>query len=481
MSALAPQSEPRSQPPVPPAIGGAVVSPAAALAQASPLAERRRFPLLLRFFEPAPPVPVTLTDAAEIQAQQRYWQRRGMGATLLCCAVFYFVRKNLSIAMPVMEKSLGFTKVDLGWFLTLHGVLYGVSKFVNGFFGDRCNVRAFMVTGLVLSAVVNVCFGFSSAVAALGFFWMINGWFQGMGFPPCARAFTHWVPPRELATKMSIWNASTNIGAGLVVVMCSYLLSYFGNWRLCFFVPATIAFLCAMFLWFALPDTPPSVGLPEVQGTQVNTAANDSDDWKVVAVKYVFSNPYIWLLGVANFFVYTIRYAMLDWGPTLLTQAKHLQLTNAGWMVAGFEISGMTGALIGGWLADRLFGGRRVRACVFYMALAGVSVLLFWKVAGQSAWLNNFFLCCSGFFIYGPQCLISIAAANLATKRAAATAVGLTGIFGYASTTLSGQGLVKLVQTYGWNAAFIGMLIVAAIGTLACALGWNAKAHGYGD
>ena len=103
---------------------------------------------------------------------------------------------------------------------------------------------------------------------------MINGWFQGMGFPPCARAFTHWVPPRELATKMSIWNASTNIGAGAVVVMCGYLLSYYGNWRLCFFVPAAIAFLCAVFLWFALPDTPPSVGLPEVEGTQSQTAAD---------------------------------------------------------------------------------------------------------------------------------------------------------------------------------------------------------------
>ncbi len=444
-----------------------------------PAAGGKRFPLLLRFFEPAPPVPVTLTDPAQIAAQHRAWQRRVMVATIVGYATFYFVRKNLSIAMPVMEKSLGITKVDLGLFLTLHGVLYGVAKFVNGFFGDRCHVRTFMVTGLLLSAVVNICFGFSSAVVALGFFWMINGWFQGMGFPPCARAFTHWVPPKELATKMSIWNASTNIGAGLVVVMCSYLLSYYHNWRLCFFVPAGIALVCSVFLWFTLPDTPPSVGLPEVAGTQSKQVAGESDDWKAVAVKYVFSNPYIWLLAVANFFVYTIRYAMLDWGPTLLTQAKHLELTHAGWMVAGFEISGMTGALIGGWLTDRFFGGRGFRSCVFYMAMAGVSVLLFWKVAGQSVWLNTLLLCCSGFFIYGPQCLISIAAANLATKRAAATAVGLTGLFGYASTTLSGVGLGKLVQTYGWNAAFIGLLIVAAIGTLACALGWNAKAHGY--
>jgi len=172
---------------------------------------------------------------------------------------------------------------------------------------------------------------------------------------------------------------------------------------------------------------------------------------------------------------------VLDWGPTLLTQAKHLQLTNAGWMVAAFEISGMIGALIAGWLTDRLFGGRGFRSCVFYMAMAGISILLFWKIAGESIWLNTLLLCLSGFFIYGPQCLISIAAANLATKRAAATAVGLTGMFGYASTTLSGIGLGKLVQTYGWDAGFIGMLIVAAIGTLVCALGWKARAHGYND
>jgi OPA family glycerol-3-phosphate transporter-like MFS transporter/OPA family sugar phosphate sensor protein UhpC-like MFS transporter len=445
----------------------------------SPAAAPKRFPVLLRMFEPAPAIEPITTDPEEIKVRHRAWERRIIVATIIGYATFYFVRKNLSIAMPVMETSLGISKTDLGLFLTLHGVLYGVAKFVNGFFGDRCHVRTFMVTGLVLSAVVNVCFGMSSAVATLGFFWMINGWFQGMGFPPCARAFTHWVPPRELATKMSIWNASTNIGAGAVVVMCSYLLSHYGNWRLCFFVPAAIALVCSVFLWFTLPDTPPSVGLPEVQGTQSKSAPGDSEDWKAIAVKHVFSNRYIWLLAAANFFVYTIRYAVLDWGPTLLTQAKHLQLTHAGWMVAAFEISGMTGALIGGWLTDRLFGGRGFRACVFYMAFAGVSVFLFWKVAGQSFWLNTLFLCLSGFFIYGPQCLISIAAANLATKRAAASAVGLTGLFGYASTVLSGWGLGKLVQTYGWDAGFKGMLIVAAIGTFLCALGWRAKPHGY--
>ena len=88
-------------------------------------------------------------------------------------------------------------------------------------------------------------------------------------------------------------------------------------------------------------------------------------------------------------------------------------------------------------------------------------------------------LCTAGFFIYGPQALVGIIVANLATKRAAATAVGLTGIFGYASTVLSGWGLGRLVEIGGWDAGFQGMIIMAVVGTALFAFAWTAKAHGY--
>jgi OPA family glycerol-3-phosphate transporter-like MFS transporter/OPA family sugar phosphate sensor protein UhpC-like MFS transporter len=69
--------------------------------------------------------------------------------------------------------------------------------------------------------------------------------------------------------------------------------------------------------------------------------------------------------------------------------------------------------------------------------------------------------------------------ASTVTKRAAATAIGLTSIFGYASTVLSGWGLGALVQRYGWNVAFEGLIVVAALGSILFAMAWNAKAHGY--
>jgi len=120
-----------------------------------------------------------------------------------------------------------------------------------------------------------------------------------------------------------------------------------------------------------------------------------------------------------------------------------------------------------------------MRVGVFYMILAGIFIYLFWKVAGESRLWNSVLLCGAGFFIYGPQCLIGVAAAKLATKRAAATAVGLTGLFGYFSTILSGWGLGWLVKHHGWNAGFAGLIIVAIIGTLFFITAWPAKADGY--
>ena len=438
---------------------------------------------LLGIFQPAPPVPATLTAPAEIAAKYSRWQTRVLFFSIVGYATFYLVRKNLGIAMPFMGKDLGITKEALGLFLTLHGVLYGVSKFLNGFLADRANARTFMAVALIASALLNVFFGFSAAVTALGLIWMLNGWFQGMGFPPCARLIANWFPPKQLATRFSIWNMSHNIGSILVVLLCGFLVSgsfFAPDWRLCFFVPAAIAIVIAILLWFMLPDTPPSVGLPEFEGTHVDLPEKKShEDFKAFLFQQVFRNKYIWMLSVANFFVYTIRYAVFDWGPTMLLEAKHIKIMHAAWMIAGFEAFGLIGALLGGWITDRFLGSRPARACIVYMALAGVSVLLLWKIQTQSELLITGLLCATGFFVYGPQCLLAIACVNLATKRAAATAVGLTSIFGYASTVLSGWGLGFVVQHYGWNAGFAGLVGCAAIGTLLFAACWPAKAHGY--
>ena len=72
--------------------------------------------------------------------------------------------------------------------------------------------------------------------------------------------------------------------------------------------PSAIAFAGAIGLVLFLRDTPTSVGLPELEGTETGngTAEGAADrkgaEYKAFLMKHVFRNPLIWTLGVANFF-----------------------------------------------------------------------------------------------------------------------------------------------------------------------------------
>ena len=95
----------------------------------------------------------------------KYWQMRTIIATMVGYALFYFVRKNFSLAMPGLEADLGISKTSLGIFLTLNGLIYGFSRFANGILADRMNARWYMAVGLALCALANFAFGFGEDVS----------------------------------------------------------------------------------------------------------------------------------------------------------------------------------------------------------------------------------------------------------------------------------------------------------------------------
>jgi len=158
---------------------------------------------ILSFLNVAPDVP-RITDPEKMQKSYKYWRFRVMYAMLFGYIGFYFVRKSLAVAMPVIEQEFNIPKAHLGLILTAFGVTYGISKFINGFAGDRTNPRYFMALGLICSAVINVFFGLSSGVIAFGIFWILNGWFQGMGWAPNSSTLVNWYSAKERGVRFSI-------------------------------------------------------------------------------------------------------------------------------------------------------------------------------------------------------------------------------------------------------------------------------------
>lgn len=423
----------------------------------------------------------------------KHWQWRVIICSMIGYAMFYFVRKNFSFAIPLLSEQYGITNASFGIIMTIGGLIYGVSKFINGILGDRTNARWHLVIGLSVCVATSVVLGFSDKLSALftgttegpnfvggmvivmGAMYIINQIFQGCGFAPCNHLMVSWVPPKELATKMSIWNTSHSIGAFIAAVICGYLT----QWQLCFWVPAAISFVGIFFIIVTLRNTPSSVGLPElpkVEGELDDEENKDPKVFKEFLMKKVFLNPVIWVLAITDLFVYIVRFAILDWGPKMLTEMG-LSQQMSGWTVAIFELAGCAGMLCAGFISDKFFHSRSQRVCAVEFALVAVCLVALHFIQDMnSPVLFLVVLALAGFLLYGPQALLGVVASNIATKKAASSAVGLIGLMSYLSTIVTGYGFGAIADKMGgWHWIYIAMAGVSIVGTILIATVWFIK------
>ncbi len=403
-------------------------------------------------------------------------------------AAYYFVRKNFSFAIPdlQLEENGGFSKKQLGFAFSALSIAYGFSKFLMGNISDRSNARYFLSIGLVLSAFTMIFMGIvpfaTSSIGLMFGLLFINGWVQGMGWPPCGRVVAHWYSVRERGTAMSIWNLAHNVGGFLVGPLTVLALELFSDWHAKLYFPGLVAILFAFVAFLFVRDTPQSVGLPAIE--EYNNDYPKSYDAKTqekefsakeIFFKYVFNNRLLWFIAIANAFVYLVRNGIINWAPTFLQEAKNYTQAEAAWASGGYELAAIPGTLLCGVMSDKLFKGRRAPVTIIYMFFTLLGVIVYWKTSNHHL-LQNLSLWAIGFFIYGPVMLIGVQAIDLVPKKAAGTAAGLTGLFGYfIGDLLANAALGGLVDSYGWDACFITIAISSILAIFFTAFTWNRE------
>jgi phosphoglycerate transporter family protein len=421
------------------------------------------------------PAAAPIQDPAEIDRLYRYWRLRVMYSAMTGYALFYFVRLNLSFAAPAITHEYGFSNTQWGLVLSISTIVYAFSKFLSGIVGDRANPRYLLGLGLLLSALINLFFGFGASLGFFIFFWALNNVFQGTGVPPCVRLLTYWFSPKEIGRAWGIWNASHQIGGAIIAIWAGYLVSHFG-WRSAFWAPALLGILGAAWVINRLTDSPESVGLPAVEVYKGEAQKEDiaaAIPFRQIFRTHILNNHWIWIISIANFFVYVVRIGILSWAPKYLTEAKGFTLQGATFSVASFEIAGIFGAYAAGWLSDTVFKGRRAPVSVGYMLLLTVFLLALFFVPKGQVFVMCLIFTALGFLVYGPQLLVAVAAADLATKVASASAVGLTGLFGYLGASFCGLATGMLVDKFGWNGAIWLYASSAILGCLLLATTWK--------
>ena len=391
-------------------------------------------------------------------------------------AGFYLIRNNVSLVSAILKEHDIMNAAGIG--IVANAVLfaYGLSKFFMAMLSDRANARYFMPIGLALSAIMNLLIAFvpvlSASVGLFAIMMFINGWFQGMGWPPSGRVLVHWFSTTERGWMTSIWNCAHNVGGAGVGLLSAWALDTFAtsdaDWRPAFWAPAIAALIVALIALILVRDRPEALGLPPIEEYRNDPAkVKETSDlpWKEMLFKHVLTNRVVVLLAITNVFVYTLRYGVLNWIPIYLTEQVHGVNVKEG--ILGFAIyegAGIAGTLLCGWVSDKIFKGWRSGAGILFLAGVGIALLAYWLMPYSAPiWVFYLLIAVIGGLIYGPVMLIGLQAIDLSPTNVAGTAAGFTGLFGYLlGATLASSGVGLLIHNFGWNIAY-GFLIVVAV------------------
>lgn len=406
----------------------------------------------------------------------KYWRIRTMLAMMIGYAFFYIIRQAFPAVLHEIEVDLGYSKTQLGAIFSSGALLYGVGKCFAGFVGDRVSARYLMAFGLFMSGLTTFIFGMCDQLSTFMITYVINMGFQSLGWPSCARLLTHWFSARELATKWALWNSSQQIGGAVIMLLSGWILVHY-NWRYVFYISSVLSMLMAVVLVFLMRDTPESLGLSSIE--EHHGLDNEKHDenlslWDIL-LHNVLRNKLVWYMCLANFFVYITRISVFTWGPTLLQEVKGSSIKQAMNLTAAYDIAGIFGGLLAGYLSDKVFKGYRGRAGALFMLGISLSVIVLWFSPQHSTNWHLIGMVLIGFMVSGPQILVGVAAVDFSSKKTAGVATGLTGTVGYIGTAFAGAGLGAIIQYYGWNYAFLCMVISGILGAFFFALTWNHR------
>lgn len=381
-------------------------------------------------------------------------------------SLYYVCRLSLSVIKQPLIDGEVFTAGQLGIIGSALLFVYAVGKFMNGFIADYCNIKRFMATGLIISAIANLLLGLlglfhgatgaSSAVFFILFamLWGVNGWVQSMGSPPGIISLSRWFPLSKRGTYYSFFSSSPYLGEFLSFIIVGLVVGAFG-WQYGFIFASLGGLIGAAIIIFFVSDTPESKGLPSVQELSGEEMRKE-DGMKTSEIqKSVLKHPGIWIIAASSAFVYIAKYAIAGWGVLFLQKEKAFSLESATQIIAFSAAFGVLGTVLAGWLSDKVFKGSRITPAVISGMLSFIAFALF-LFAGGGYLANIMYVSLFSLAVGVLYCIVAgVMAMDIVPRKATGAALGIVGISSYVAAGIQDIVSGYLIQGYTEGAADI--------------------------
>lgn len=402
-------------------------------------------------------------------------QRVTFAITWITYAGFYFCRKNLSIALPMLAGAAGLHSVKLANIVFGYSLLYAIGQFGFGFLADHVGPKRVVGGGLLLIVASNVMLGLHASVAWLMVFACLNGVGQSTGWSGLVKTMANWFAPENRGVVMAWWGTNYVLGGFLATAFATWSVSsraplLWLGWARGFLFPAAVLALIVPFFFAMVSEAPPQGDIPSL--APLNKEHTSWSDLKMLLRK-----PSLWTIGASYFFLEVCRYALMFWLPYYMVKQLHYGLEAAGYLSSLYELIGVGGALVAGYVSDRFNQSRRAPVSATMLGLLGL-VMLFQPFFAHAGFVGmGVAISLAGFLSYGPDTLLSGAAAqDVGETRAAATATGLIDGIGHLGALASPYLVILVSERFGWDSLFLIFAATALLAGLALVPLWNLKA-----
>lgn len=380
--------------------------------------------------------------------------------TWLLFGMYYVTRFNFSAVIPLLKADLGISNARAGGLMAFFFVTYTVFQLPAGYLGDRLGPRKILTFGALVSIIGNLIFSQASSYVVLSVGQLVNGMGQAMGWSSAVKMIVSWFPRSRRGTAIGLFATCVTGGSSVGIRLSGFIGEHLG-WRSSFIIPPMMMAATVILFWILARDHPREKGLPDFED-EVHLEQQIQGTVRS-RISVVLTNRTLWAVALVYFFFVYVQFGCLVWIPSYLKETFAMSIDRASTVSFLILLPGVFASPIGGFLSDRIFGGRRKPLILLGLAvLSGSSFLLSLRL---SIALASVVLAVVGLMILMPDVLLAAYPSDILSRKLSATAMGFLATFtsasGIITTPVSGK-IADLFQSY--HAVFFSFGLVALIG-----------------
>ncbi len=389
-----------------------------------------------------------------------------LGTIVVAYIGVYLCRKNLSVAVPVLQRTWGLTKSQVGVIESAGTFAYAFGKFFWGPVTDRVGGRASLLGSMVLVALFGAAGALAPSLLMLAVLYSTNRLFGSASWGAMVKLVPEWFAPKTMAFACGLLSLSYVFGgalassfAGLVARLTHESLP--ALLALPSLVLLVLALVCG---WVLLrnrkPGPPPGVSgkSPRFQFRHVVELFRDRGFLAVLALSFTLT------LLRETFNFWTVDFLRTEGG-------NQVSVSGAALLSTRFDLCGVAGILLMGWIYGRLSIAARRGLLAAELGLLALLLAALPKFFHLGPGVMAAGVGAIGFLVYGPYSLLSgVLAVEVRGGEFTATVAGLVDGVGYVAGFLSGVCFGKLLMLGGYTLGFQVMAALTLVSALTCFL-----------